>query len=384
VVHLPALERFARQRDGRVLAGVCVGLARGVRVDVGVVRLGVLLLCLAGGVGIVIYGALWVVLPVESSPVAVPAAHHVDNVAAVVVVVGAMLVLRSIGVWFGDAVALIGGLAAVGVVLVWGRAGGTEPLIRKPSAAVRITVGIVLVVAGFVAFNVVTGDVRALGRSVLGAVLAAGGIALLFGPRLSRLVSELTAERRARIRSEEKAEIAAHLHDGVLQTLALIQHRAGANREVATLARRQERELREWLYGAPSDRAATLGGALAAELRGVEDDQQVPVELVLVGDAPLDEPARALVAAVREAASNAARHSGAARVDVYVEVEPDCLSGYIRDRGKGFDPDVVPADRRGLTDSVIGRMRRVGGSATIRSRPGDGTEVSLRIPRERS
>jgi signal transduction histidine kinase len=383
-VHVPALDRFARQRDGRVLAGVCIGLARGLRVDVGVVRLGLLLLCLAGGIGIVIYGALWVVLPVESAPAAAGAAHHVDNVAAIVVVVGVMLVLRSAGIWFTDAVALIGSLAAVGVVLVWGRAGGTEPLIRTPSAAVRITVGIVLVVAGFVAFNVVTGDVRALGRSVVGAALAAGGITLLFGPRLARLVSELTAERRARIRSEEKAEIAAHLHDGVLQTLALIQHRAGPNREVAALARRQERELREWLYGAPSDSAATLGGALAGDLSAVEDDLQVPVELVLVGDAPLDEQARALVAAVRESATNAARHSGATRIDVYVEVEPDFFSGYVRDRGTGFDPNLVPTDRRGLADSVIGRMRRVGGSATVRSEPGGGTEVSLRVPRERS
>jgi signal transduction histidine kinase len=383
-VHVPGLDRFARQRDGRLVAGVCVGVARGLRVDASVVRLGILLLCLAGGIGIVVYGALWLALPVESTPAAAPAGHPVDNVAAVGIVVGAMLVLRGAGVWFGDAVALIGGLAAVGVVLVWGRAGGTEPMLRKPAAAVRITVGVVLVIAGFVAFNVVTGDVRALGRSVVGAALAAGGIALLFGPRLARLASELTSERRARIRSEEKAEIAAHLHDGVLQTLALIQHRAGDNREVAALARRQERELRDWLYGSPSDSSETLGGALSSDLSGVEDDQQVPVELVLVGDAPLDEPARALVAAVREAATNAARHSGATRVDVYVEVEPDRLSGYVRDRGKGFDPNVVPADRRGLTDSVIGRMRRVGGSAIVRSEPGAGTEVSLRIPRERS
>jgi signal transduction histidine kinase len=341
-------------------------------------------LCLAGGIGIVIYGALWLALPVGSATAAAPAGHHVDNVAAIVVVVGAMLVLRGVDVWFTDAVAVIGGLAAVGVVLVWGRAGGAEPLIRKRSAAVRITVGIVLIIVGFVAFNVVTGNVRAVGRSVLGAALAAGGIALLFGPRLARLASELTAERRARIRSEEKAEIAAHLHDGVLQTLALIQHRAGPNREVAALARRQERELREWLYGSPSDSVATLGGALAGDLSGVEDDQQVPIELVLVGDAPLDEPARALVSAVREAATNAARHSAGTRVDVYVEVEPDCLSGYVRDRGKGFDPNMVPADRRGLTDSVIGRMRRVGGTATVRSQPGEGTEVSLRVPRQRA
>jgi signal transduction histidine kinase len=198
------------------------------------------------------------------------------------------------------------------------------------------------------------------------------------------LASDLTAERRARIRSEEKAEIAAHLHDGVLQTLALIQHRAGANREVAALARRQERELREWLYGSPTSGVTTLSSALTRELAAVEDDQQVPIELVIVGDAPLDEPARAMVAAVREAATNAARHAGGVRVDVYVEVDDDALTGYVRDRGAGFDPATVPADRRGLADSVVGRMRRAGGTAVVRSQPGEGTEVSVSVPRRRS
>jgi signal transduction histidine kinase len=383
-VHAPALDRFARARQGRLVAGVCAGLARGLRLDVSVVRLGMLVLSLAGGFGIVVYGALWLVLPVDSEVITVPAGHRVDNVAALAVVFGAMLVLRAAGIWIGDSVALIGSVAAVGVVLVWGRADGTDAGVKNRVGAARIAVGVALVIAGFVAFNVLTGDWRALGRSVVGATLAAVGIALVFGPRLARLASELTAERRARIRSEERAEIAAHLHDGVLQTLALIQHRAGTNREVAALARRQERELREWLYGSPSDAVTTLAGALTHDLAAVEDDQQVPIELVVVGDAPLDEPARALVAAVREAATNAARHAGVDRVDVYVEADDDLLTGYVRDRGKGFDPAAVPPDRRGLADSVTGRMRRAGGTAAVRSQAGEGTEVTMSVPRGRS
>jgi signal transduction histidine kinase len=377
------LDRLARQHNGRVVAGVCVGLAGALGVDVSIVRFGMLLLSLAGGFGLVAYGALWLVLPVGQDAEPAPDGNRIDDLAALVVVMGAMVVLRAAGIWFTDAVAVIGGVAAVGVVLVWGRAGG-EAAVHDRTAALRVALGVALVIAGFVAFNVLTGDLRALGRSALGATVAAVGIALLLGPRLARLAADLTAERRARIRSEEKAEIAVHLHDGVLQTLALIQHRAGPNREVAALARRQERELRDWLYGTPADAVTTLGGALTSDLAAVEDAQHVPVELVLVGDAPLDERARALVAAVREAATNAARHAGAAQVDVYVEVEGDSLTGYVRDRGKGFDLAVVPPDRRGLAQSVVGRMQRAGGTAAVRSRPGEGTEVSLSIPRDRS
>jgi signal transduction histidine kinase len=257
-------------------------------------------------------------------------------------------------------------------------------MLRDRGAAARIAVGVALVLIGFIAFNVLTGDVRTLGSSALGAAITAAGIALLFGPRLRRLASELGAERRARIRGEEKAEIAAHLHDGVLQTLALIQRRAGTNKEVAALARRQERELREWLYASVPDAATTLSGALTSELAAVEDDQQVQVELVVVGDAALDEAGRVFVSALREAATNAARHAGVDRVDVYVEVETDALTGFVRDRGTGFDPATVPADRRGLADSVVGRTRRAGGTATVSSRPGEGTEVTVSMPRVRT
>ena len=383
-MHVPSLARFARPDEGRLVAGVSGGVARGLGLDVSIVRLALLLLCLAGGFGVVLYGGLWLALP-QGAGASTGASHHrIDDLAALVVVVGVMLILRDAGIWFSDGVALVGAVAAVGVVLVWGRAESADAMLRDRGAAARIAVGVALVLTGFIAFNVLTGDVRALGRSAFGAVITAAGFALLFGPRLRRLATELSAERRARIRGEEKAEIAAHLHDGVLQTLALIQRRAGNNKEVAALARRQERELRDWLYAPPADAATTLSGALTSELAAVEDDQQVPVELVVVGDAALDEGGRVFVAALREAATNAARHAGADRVDVYVEVETDALIGYVRDRGKGFDPATVPSDRRGLADSVVGRTRRAGGTAAVRSRPGEGTEVSVSMPRLRT
>jgi signal transduction histidine kinase len=278
-------------------------------------------------------------------------------------------------------ITVVGLVAVAGLALVWGKADGADAFVRDSGRAARLAVGVALVGIGFVSFVALTVDWRTLGQSLVGASVAAIGVALLAAPRLVRLANDLRDERRARIRSEEKAEIAAHLHDGVLQTLALIQRRAADNREVVALARRQERELREWLFGPGHRNAETLAGALAVELAAVEDDHAVPVELVCVGDAPLDEHGRALLAAVREAASNAARHSGADRVDVYVEVEPDAVSAFVRDRGRGFDRAAVPSHRRGLADSVVGRMRRVGGSAVVRSEPGEGTEVRLRVPR---
>ena len=295
-----------------------------------------------------------------------PPTDLVDNLAALAVIVGTVLVLRGVGLWFTDGLAIVGGLAAAGLALVWGRAGGPDELMEGTSP-LRIAVGVLLVATGFVAFVALTGDFATLGRSLLGALVAAAGLVLLLGPRLARLAGDLADERRARIRSEERAEIATHLHDGVLQTLALIQRRAGDEREVAALARRQERELREWLYGGGRPRSegssdAGLASELAFELGEVEDVHRVRVELVCVGDAPLDEGVAALVAAAREAATNAARHAGVEQVDVYVEVGDDVIEAFVRDRGTGFDPDAVPDDRRGLADSVIGRMQRAGGT----------------------
>jgi signal transduction histidine kinase len=205
-------------------------------------------------------------------------------------------------------------------------------------------------------------------------------VALVLGPWIARLATQVSAERSERIRSEERAVVAAHLHDSVLQTLALIQ-RSSDVREMSTLARAQERELRVWLYGPRSHSEDELLSSSLEQLAGlVEQRHHVKVEVVVVGDRPVDDRSRALLGAVGEAVHNAARHSEAASVSVYVECTPEGCSAYVTDEGRGFDPDRVPADRRGITDSIVGRMERHGGTATITSEPGEGTEVHLYLP----
>ncbi|MGH8998597.1 MAG: sensor histidine kinase, partial [Acidimicrobiia bacterium] len=259
-----------------------------------------------------------------------------------------------------------------------GRRSGGPGTVRP----LRVALGLSFVLAGGFATLAVLSDLRTLGRSVAGAAVVLVGVALMVGPALAGLLRNLSGERRQRIRSEERAEVATHLHDGVLQTLALIQKRATDDKEVRSLARRQERELRAWLYGSPlAAEPATVAALLRAELADLEDRSGVRTESVLVGDAPLEAGGRALVAAGAEAVRNAAVHAGVDVVDVYMEVEPEGISLFVRDRGRGFDPAGVPVDRRGLADSVRSRLARVGGSAGVRSRPGEGAEVELRVPR---
>ena len=203
----------------------------------------------------------------------------------------------------------------------------------------------------------------------------------MVAPWVWQLLNELTDERRKRIRSEERARLAAHLHDSVLQTLAMIQRTPDDPGRMVALARRQERELRQWLYG---DEPTITGGfrqriqAAAAE---VEEMLEVQIEVVAVGDCEVDEKVEALLAAMREAMVNAATHSGAAQVDVYAEVQDDRIEAYVRDKGRGFDLAAVPTDRRGVADSIEGRMSRVGGRATVHTAPDEGTEVELVVRR---
>jgi signal transduction histidine kinase len=243
--------------------------------------------------------------------------------------------------------------------------------------------GIGLVIAGVTAF-LAAHDALAQARAgalAIGATLI--GVLLVTGPWLVRLFRELAAERRERIREHERAEVAAHVHDSVLQTLALIQSQAGDPDAVRRLARRQERELREWLYTPKLDAAVqetTLAIALRAVAADVEDNHGVAVEVVVVGDTTMDEALVATVAAAREAMINAAKSSGAPVVSVFAEVSDDGVDVYVRDRGHGFDLDSVPADRRGIRDSIVGRMARHGGSGEVRSSR-TGTEVSLHAPK---
>jgi signal transduction histidine kinase len=229
------------------------------------------------------------------------------------------------------------------------------------------------------------GTLEAAGKVALAALVVAAAVILISAPFWRALIRRLGAERVARARSEERAEVAAHLHDSVLQTLALIQKRSDDPAQVARLARRQERELREWLADdQPSRPDERLADALRAAAAEIEDSHGAPIEAIVVGDAPLDERLEALVAASREALTNAAKFaSEGGPVRLYAEIENGGARVFVDDRGPGFDQTKVPPDRHGLRESIIGRMERYGGKAEVRSEKGEGTEVELTVRRRR-
>jgi signal transduction histidine kinase/phage shock protein PspC (stress-responsive transcriptional regulator) len=381
-----------------MVAGVAGGLAVRIGVEPVLVRLAFLVLGLAAGAGLVLYGVLWALVPEgEVRPPTISQQARTEHAAAVgLITVGVLLFVQlAVPGLFPGGLVWPATVAAVGLGITWERTGEAERTrwrglaARLPAnpvdaltgraMAVRAAVGIVLVLVGVGSFLASSRSFDALGQVAITMVVTAAGVALLLGPWILRLARQLGIERRERIRSEERAEVAAHLHDSVLQTLSLIQRTAGSPHETVSLARRQERELRAWLYGDRNPASSTLGAALDELVSEVESLHEVTVEVVTVGDAELDEPLRALVAAIREAVVNAARHSGTSEVAVYVELDPDATTAYVRDRGIGFDLGAVPDDRRGIADSIVGRLERNGGHAEVRTAPGAGTEVVLSV-----
>jgi signal transduction histidine kinase len=349
---------FERSEGDRVVAGVCGGIAAELGVDATLVRLLFALLALAGGAGLLLYGALWAYTNSRRR-----------WVAFVLLVVAGVAALSALGL---SAASVAGvGLIAAGLLMIMRRGGSL-----RPSATVSLR-GLALVVGGAVFLLE--------GGHSPGALLGPGAITaallLVVGPWLWRLATE----RAERIRLDERAEVAARVHDSVLQTLALIQRHAEEPRRVTSLARRQERELRGWLYGDPAAaEGATLVSALANAAAEIEDLHGARIELASSGDCALDDDLRAVVLAAREAMANAAKFSGADEIAVFAEAGADRVAVYVRDRGAGFDRAAVPGDRRGLTESVEGRMARAGGTAVVTSAPGEGTEVELMLPRERA
>jgi signal transduction histidine kinase len=315
----------------------------------------------------------------------------------VLLAIASLLLLRKWGLWLSDAIVWPVLLAAAGGALIWRQSTAAEaparapavapaapraPLLHLPAdAASRALIGAALVVGGGLVFLWLNDALQPARDSVLAVVVVLIAATLIFAPWWLRLVRGLSAERAERIRSQERAEVAAHLHDSVLQTLALMQRRVEDPREVAALARRQERELRAWLNGRRAAGDATVASALEGAAAEVEEAHGVPVEVVAVGDAPLDPGAEALVAAAREALVNAAKFAGESPVALYAEVAPGRIEVFVRDRGPGFDPAAVPDDRRGVRESIVGRMERHGGRATVHTAPGAGTEVELVLER---
>ncbi|MGW6175066.1 PspC domain-containing protein [Arthrobacter sp. NPDC055138] len=438
-------EPLIRSTEDRIIAGVCAGLARHLNVSVGIVRVGMVALALAGGAGVLLYIWLWLLVPTAADealaaerafnprdiaenfargfgapanrdgngPAAPPVHRPViqplpqpGTPAPIAAGAGTRRLLQRGGkeILIGAALVLAGGAVvaqiaginlpwgtwlpvlaiAAGAVIAWmqlddsrrsglmDRAGATGA-----QGAVRLLAGLVLVVAGIV--TMVSGSItwEAMWPTLFASLAVLAGVLLVLAPWVLKYWRDLETERSGRIRETERAEIAAHLHDSVLQTLALIQNRAGSEQDVTRLARAQERELREWLYRDKRQEEGNLVDRVKAVAAEIEDAYGHPVDVVAVGDAEMTDRHEVLVHATREAVQNAAKHAGGG-ISVYVECTPGRSEVFVRDRGPGFELASVPPDRMGVRESLIGRMERHGGQARIRN-TGSGTEVHLSL-----
>ncbi|PWN04651.1 ATPase [Nocardioides silvaticus] len=406
------VRRAYRDLREPVIGGVAAGLAEHLGVSVLMARVGFVVAAVLGGSGIAAYAVLWAMLPVGPPTSAMAPGlesatrggrrpgpvRRIFDVGPVIVLgalgIGAVFVLEGIlgaGGWVWPLA-----IAIAGVALLWRQAdeaqrerwvdaGGRVDPVRIVlgnggwASWARLAAGVALIVVAIVLFTLRGGSITLARDVTLAVLLVLGGLGIVIGPWVYRLAAELSGEREERVRTQERADVAAHLHDSVLQTLALIQKNPA---DAARLARSQERDLRAWLFSTESLDESTLASALRAMAGEIEDAWGLTVDVVAVGDCDLDEPLRPIVAAAREATTNAAKHAGVPRIDIYAEITPGAVDVFVRDRGAGFDPDATPEDRLGVRRSIIDRMHRHGGTADIRSAPGEGTEVRLHIGRD--
>jgi signal transduction histidine kinase len=396
-----------RERDGRLLGGVMAGISTKTGVDVTALRVGlVVLTLLSTGLGAAAYVLAWLLLPITGDSTNIASRAIADRrgigiVALLASMLGVLLVVASVldAGWL-NAVAWPMIISVCGMVLIWRNADPDEQVVlhrlagpvftpetagAKERLWLRVLTTVVLIGCGLSVLVTGRHDTDLL-PPLGGILLILAGTAVALGPWWLRIARDLVAERQARIRAEERADMAARVHDSVLQTLALIQRRATEPQQVIQLARSQERELRAWLFddqtpGTIKGEGVTLAAGIRKIQQDVESQHRIAVDAVTVGDCELDEDLEATLAAAREATVNAAKWSGSDTVSLFAEVEPESVSIFVRDRGRGFDPEAVSADRKGLAESVRARMTRRGGSATIRSTLGEGTEVTLTMPR---
>ena len=401
----PAADRYrraTRPADRRLLGGVAAGLADHFGTSVLLVRVGFVVATFFNLAGVLAYLVLWRLLPLAGPAMTaglesatrrglrsgrgrIGAVEVLQTVAVCAIGAGVLLLLQVTGRGVSDSLLLPLLVGLLGIAVIWRQLDDVawQRWMRQTSgwafAARMAAGGIMVAVAGT---YVLTRE-----RGLSGVVdvasatgIAVVGIALILGPWITKLLGDLSAERRERVRSQERADVAAHLHDSVLQTLALLQKNADDPAAVATLARRQERDLRAWLYGDEAEHGDSLMAALRSAAAEVEEAHHVTVEVVGVGDAALDADTTALARAAREAMVNAAKHAGVGRVDVYAECDGRSVEVFVRDRGAGFDPEQVAEDRLGLRGSIVGRVERHGGTVDVRSAPGEGTEIRMRLP----
>ncbi|HEX5017445.1 MAG TPA: PspC domain-containing protein [Actinomycetes bacterium] len=391
----PEVAQLRRASSGRVLGGVARGIANHLGIPVIWVRLGFVGLTLISGAGVLGYAILWALVPLDDATV--PDADSKTSTGGPSSERAILLVLGASGVLLGLLLlATLAGLdlrgfvplalAGAGAALIWLRAdedhrerlrSGVGRVAPQRAGILQVVLGVGLVLVGLIAFGVGGVGFTQAGTLLVAVAVVVVGIALVVSPFALRLWRERDDERRARIRSEERAEIAAQVHDSVLQSLALIQKNASDAGAVSRIARAQERDLRRWLYPASGLSSSSVRKALEDMAAEVEDTYGVRVDVVCVGDAKTSERTTPLLHAAREALSNAARHSGANIVSVYAEMDDRSLTVHVRDRGRGFDLATVPPDRMGVRESILGRLERHGGTARLSSDPGEGTRIEL-------
>jgi len=395
-----------RGREDRLAGGVAAGVAARTGFDVTVVRTVFVLASLLGGFGAAAYVLAWLLVPADGGDSNIAREALTDRrgialaagLGSLLVVV--LLIASALGAaWLGNlAWPLV--ISVAGIVLIWRNAPADEQALmrrlaeplpgltdgnRRSGTVLRLSFAALLLAGGLIALLSGNESIAVL-RPLGGVALVIAAIVVVLAPWWLRIARDLVVERQARVRAEERADMAAQVHDSVLQTLALIQRRAGEPQQVIQLARAQERELRAWLFdgrapGSIDRQGMTFAAGVRLIQQEVEAQHRVAVEAVTVGDCELDDDLSALLAAAREATINAVKWSGAEVVSIFAEVEPAEVSLFVRDRGRGFDPESVPGDRKGLAESVHARMARRGGSAAVRSAQGEGTEVSLTMPR---
>jgi len=380
--------RITRSSEDRVIAGVGGGIAARLGIPAPYARAALVSLSAAGGIGLFLYAVVWIGAPDEeeygSLVIADRPASTQQQFGLGLAFVAVLLVLETFGLGVADLIWSVT-LLSFGGALVWERS-NAESRNRlsnladaaKPRSRTQIVLGTALMGGGIIVILTSLDEFQTLGPIAVAVLLTAVGFMLAFGPWVLGLFDDLTQERRARIRSEERAELAAQLHDSVLQTLALIQ-RSDDPQRMTTLARAQERDLRSWLFTPERDHGdETVGEAVTIAAARVEAAFNVPIEVVVVGDRPTTSDSSALIGATAEAMANAAEHSEARQVSVYIECTAEGAEAWITDHGKGFDLAAIDEDRKGITESILARMSRSGGSAEIESTPGEGTEVHLK------
>ena len=400
-----------RPRQGRWLTGVCKGIALHLGIGVAWIRIAFIALTFLYGAGIIAYVFLWVFMPagdpvtaaartvpVDQAPLArgnQPLDAHDDESAAapeslseaiqrapkpaVVALAGFALMatgllLTSTGADVQIVLPLLVGLG--GIALAW------MNLSPRGTQLLSMLGGIALIFMGWALYvhNVsIPGWGTSPRRIVASGFVMIVGIVVAVMPWANAMLQRLTHEQALKEREEERADMTAHLHDGVLQTLALIQLHSEEPTTVFALARSQERELREWLYQERSTSDRSVGAGLKQIAAEVEDEHGKPIEVVTVGDARPSAQTDALLDATRQALVNAVTHGGEP-VSLYCEASDTMVEVFVRDHGEGFDMDAIPPDRLGIRESIIGRVKRRGGTVEIVSRAGWGTEVRMHMP----